>query len=95
MRPAGLAEIERAKADGRWDDAYPRHSSRAVPADLQAALEAAPAARAFFDTLQGYNRYAIVYRVLDAKKPETRAARIAQFVAMLERGEVLHPKKSK
>ena len=89
MRPAGLAEVEAAKADGRWADAYPPHSRAEPPPALQAALDANPKAAAFFTTLKGANRYALIYRVLDAKKPETRAKRIAQFVAMLEREETL------
>jgi len=90
MTPAGLAQIEAAKADGRWDAAYASQGKAEVPDDLAAALDAAPAARAFFDTLTGANRYAILYRIQDAKKPETRAARIAKFVAMCARGETLH-----
>lgn len=89
MRPAGLAEVEAAKADGRWADAYPPHSRAEPPSELQAALDASPKAAAFFATLKGANRYGLIYRVLDAKKPETRAKRIAEFVAMLERGETL------
>jgi len=90
LAPAGLAEIEAAKADGRWDTAYAPVSTAAEPEDLTAALDAAPAARAFFDTLTGANRYAILYRVQTAKKPETRAARIAKFVGMCARGETIH-----
>jgi uncharacterized protein YdeI (YjbR/CyaY-like superfamily) len=90
MRPAGLAEIASAKADGRWDAAYAPQSEAEVPPDLQAALDASPKAAAFFATLRGANRYAILYRIGEAKKPETRAARIAKYVAMLERGETLH-----
>jgi uncharacterized protein YdeI (YjbR/CyaY-like superfamily) len=90
MRPEGLAEIEAAKADGRWEAAYAPQSSIEVPPDFQAALDANPKASAFFATLKGANRYAILYRIGEAKKPETRAARIAKFVAMLERGETLH-----
>ncbi|MGN6269343.1 MAG: YdeI/OmpD-associated family protein [Sphingomonas sp.] len=90
MAPAGLAEIEAAKADGRWDAAYASQGKAEVPDDLAAALDAEPRARAFFDTLTGANRYAILYRVHDAKKPETRAARIVKFVAMCARGETLH-----
>ena len=90
VAPAGLAEIEAAKADGRWDKAYAPASTAAEPEDLTAALDAAPAARAFFDTLTGANRYAILYRVQTAKKPETRAARIAKFVGMCARGETIH-----
>ncbi|HXE44859.1 MAG TPA: YdeI/OmpD-associated family protein [Conexibacter sp.] len=90
MRPAGLAQVEAARADGRWAAAYDGQRSAAVPPDLQAALDADPAAAAFFATLRGANRYAILYRVQDAKRPETRARRIARFTAMLARGETLH-----
>jgi uncharacterized protein YdeI (YjbR/CyaY-like superfamily) len=90
MRPAGLAEVEAARADGRWAAAYDDQSSATVPPDLQAALDANPAAAEFFATLRGANRYAILYRVQDAKRPETRRRRIERFVAMLERGETLH-----
>ena len=90
LAPAGLAEIEAAKADGRWEAAYAPASTAEEPEDLKAALDAEPAARAFFDTLTGANRYAILYRVRTAKKPETRAARIAKFVAMCARGETVH-----
>jgi uncharacterized protein YdeI (YjbR/CyaY-like superfamily) len=90
MKPAGLAEIDAAQADGRWAAAYASASAADVPADLQAALDASPEAAAFFATLTGANRYSILYRVTTAKKPETRAKRIATFVAMLERGETLH-----
>ncbi|HYE27770.1 MAG TPA: YdeI/OmpD-associated family protein [Allosphingosinicella sp.] len=89
MRAAGLAEVEAAKADGRWADAYPPHSRAEPPPELKAALDANPEAAAFFATLKGANRYGLIYRVLDAKKPETRAKRIAGYVAMLERGETL------
>jgi uncharacterized protein YdeI (YjbR/CyaY-like superfamily) len=90
LAPAGLAEIEAAKADGRWEAAYAPASTAEEPGDLKTALDAVPAARAFFDTLTGANRYAILYRVQTAKKPETRAARIAKFVAMCARGETVH-----
>lgn len=90
MRPGGLAEVEAAKADGRWDAAYAPASTAQPPPDLQAALDASPRAAAFFATLKGANRYAVIYRVGTAKKPETRARRIAQLVAMLERGETIH-----
>ena len=90
MKPAGLAEVERAKADGRWDAAYDSPRNATVPDDLQAALDANPAARDFFATLSGSNRYAILYRIQDAKRPETRARRIDKFVAMLARGETVH-----
>lgn len=91
MRPAGLKEIERAKADGRWDAAYDSVSQAKVPPELQAALDASPAAQAFFATLDSRNRYAILHRLQTAKKPETRARRLEQFVQMLARGEKLHP----
>jgi uncharacterized protein YdeI (YjbR/CyaY-like superfamily) len=90
MAPAGLGEIEAAKADGRWDAAYAPASGAVEPDDLKAALDAAPKARAFFDTLSGANRYAILYRVQTAKKAETRAARIAKFVGMCGREETVH-----
>lgn len=90
LAPAGLAEVEAARADGRWEAAYASQGKAEVPDDLAVALDAEPEARAFFDTLTGANRYAILYRIHDAKKPETRAARIAKFVAMCARGETLH-----
>ena len=90
MRPPGLAEVERAKADGRWDAAYDSPSTATVPDDLERALARNKKAREFFATLSGQNRYAILYRIHDAKRPETRARRIAQFVEMLARGETLH-----
>jgi uncharacterized protein YdeI (YjbR/CyaY-like superfamily) len=90
MRPPGLAEVERAKADGRWDAAYAGQRTATVPDDLAAALAANPAAAAFFDTLDRTNRYAVLYRVQEAKRPETRARRIEKFVAMLAAGEKLH-----
>ena len=80
MRPAGLAEIERAKGDGRWDAAYDRRRNMQVPPDLQAELDARPAAAAFFEPLNSTNRYSILYRLHDAKRPETRARRLEQFV---------------
>ena len=90
MRPAGLAEVERARADGRWDAAYAGQRASTVPDDLQRELDARPQAAAFFETLSSQNRYAILYRLQDAKRPETRARRLAKFVAMLEAGETLH-----
>jgi len=90
VRPAGLAQIEAARADGRWDAAYASASTAEVPPDLQAALDADPGAAAFFATLKGANRYAILYRIGAVKKPETRARKIADFVAMLARGETIH-----
>ena len=89
MRAGGLAEIAAAKTDGRWADAYPPHSRAEPPPEFRAALDASPKAAAFFATLKGANRYGLIYRVLDAKKPGTRAKRIAEFVAMLERGKTL------
>ena len=91
MQPAGRRQVELAKADGRWEAAYPSHSTATVPDDLAAALDAEPEARAFFENLNSTNRYAILYRVQDAKRPETRASRIAKFVAMCAAGERLHP----
>jgi len=93
MSPAGLAEVEKARADGRWDSAYAPQSKAEVPDDLQAALDARPAAKAFFATLKGANRYAILYRIHDAKTEKTRAARIEKFVAMLAAGQTIHPTK--
>ncbi len=90
MRPAGLREVERAKADGRWEAAYPSQRDLVVPDDLRAALDANRAARDFFDALDRTNRYAILYRLHDARKPETRATRIETFVAMLADGRKLH-----
>jgi uncharacterized protein YdeI (YjbR/CyaY-like superfamily) len=95
MRPAGLNEIERAKKDGRWDKAYVGQSTAQVPDDLARALSKSKTAKAFFETLDSKNRYAILYRVHNAKKAETRAARIEKFVAMLARGETIHPMRTK
>jgi uncharacterized protein YdeI (YjbR/CyaY-like superfamily) len=91
MRAAGLAEVQRAKADGRWEAAYDGQKSITVPDDLQSELDARPKAKAFFSELGSQNRYAILYRLHDAKKPETRARRLAKFVAMLEAGDTIHP----
>jgi uncharacterized protein YdeI (YjbR/CyaY-like superfamily) len=90
MRPAGLAEVERAKADGRWDAAYAGQRAMGVPDDLQRELDARPQAAAFFAGLSSQNRYAILYRLHDAKRPETRARRLAKFVAMLEAGQTIY-----
>jgi uncharacterized protein YdeI (YjbR/CyaY-like superfamily) len=90
MQPAGMREVERARADGRWEAAYASQRNMTVPDDLRAALDANPAASTFFAALDGANRYAVLYRVQDAKKPETRARRIEQYVAMLAAGEKLH-----
>jgi uncharacterized protein YdeI (YjbR/CyaY-like superfamily) len=91
MQPAGLREVERAKADGRWDAAYDRQGAAAIPEDLQRELDANETAREFFATLDSRNRYAILYRIADAKRPETRARRIAQYVAMLSERKTLYP----
>lgn len=91
MKPAGMREVERAKADGRWDAAYASQRTMTVPDDLQQALDANPAALRFFGTLNSQNRYAVLYRVHDAKRPETRERRIAQYVEMLAKGEKLYP----
>lgn len=92
MTAAGQAEVDRARADGRWAAAYAPPSRQTVPDDLAAALAANPAAQAAFEGLDSKNRFAIVYRTGQAKKAETRARRIETFVAMLARGEVIHPK---
>jgi uncharacterized protein YdeI (YjbR/CyaY-like superfamily) len=91
MKPAGLREIERAKADGRWDAAYEPPSAATVPDDLRLELEKNEGAREFFETLNSTNRYAILHRIQDAKKPETRARRIAKYVQMLAEGKKLYP----
>jgi uncharacterized protein YdeI (YjbR/CyaY-like superfamily) len=91
MRPAGLAEVERAKEDGRWERAYESQRTMTVPEDLQRELDARPEAKAFFASLSSQNRYAILYRLHDAARPETRARRLAQFVAMLEAAQTIHP----
>jgi len=90
MRPAGMAEVEAAQADGRWEAAYEGQRNAAVPADLQHALDANPAAAEFFAGLDSANRYAVIYRLDDAKRQETRERRLRKFVAMLERGEKIH-----
>ena len=90
MRPAGQMQVDRAKADGRWDAAY-RQRGLDVPSDLQTALDARPAAAAFFAKLSSQNRFAIVFRIGNVKRAETRARKIDGFVEMLERGETVHP----
>ena len=90
MKPAGLAEIERAKSDGRWAAAYEGPATIEMPKDLADALKAKPKAQAMFAILTAQNRYAVLYRIHGAKKPETRARRIAQFVDMLARGETVY-----
>jgi uncharacterized protein YdeI (YjbR/CyaY-like superfamily) len=93
MQPAGVAEVERAKADGRWDAAYAGSSTMEVPDDLAAALGASPRAAAMFEILTSQNRFAVLFRVHGAKRPETRARRITEFVAKLERGETVYPQR--
>jgi uncharacterized protein YdeI (YjbR/CyaY-like superfamily) len=95
MRPSGLAEVERAKADGRWDAAYAGQATMAVPADLAGALAAQPRAQAMFAILTSQNRYAILHRISSAKRADTRARRIESFVAMLARGETIYPQRRK
>jgi uncharacterized protein YdeI (YjbR/CyaY-like superfamily) len=95
MAASGRAEVDRAKADGRWEIAYAGPATAEVPADLAAALAAVPAARQFFDTLTSQNRYAVLYRIETAKRAETRQRRIEQFVAMLARGETVHPQRKR
>jgi uncharacterized protein YdeI (YjbR/CyaY-like superfamily) len=92
MTEHGLAEVERARADGRWDAAY-RQKDAEVPADLQRALDASPEALALFSRLTSQNRFAMLFRIGSVKRAETRAAKIAGFVAMLERGETIYPQK--
>ena len=94
MHAAGLAEVERAKKDGRWAAAYEGQASISVPDDLAIALRAKPRAKAMFDKLNAQNRYAVLYRIHGAKKAETRARRIEQFVDMLARGETIYPQKN-
>jgi uncharacterized protein YdeI (YjbR/CyaY-like superfamily) len=91
MKPAGLRAVERAKREGQWEVAYDSPSRAAVPNDLQAELDRHPKAQAFFATLNGINKYAILYRIQTAKRPETRSKRISKFIGMLERKEKLYP----
>jgi uncharacterized protein YdeI (YjbR/CyaY-like superfamily) len=93
MRPVGMVEVERAKADGRWEAAYLGRARIEVPADLAAALSAEPGAQAMFEILSSQNRYSVLFRIHGAKRADTRARRIAQFVEMLARGETIHPQK--
>jgi uncharacterized protein YdeI (YjbR/CyaY-like superfamily) len=95
MQPAGLAEVARARSDGRWEAAYAGPASIEVPADLAAALAADPAAQAMFDALSAQNRYAVLHRVTTAVRPETRARRIEQHVAALTRGETPYPQRAR
>ena len=89
MRPRGLREVDRAKEDGRWHDAYGSSTTATVPDDFQAALDAEPAAAEFFENLGSTKRYSFLYRIDDAKRPETRAKRIAEYVALLREGKTL------
>ncbi len=91
MQPSGLAVVDAAKQDGRWDAAYDPPSRASVPDDFKRAMDAVPAAAAFFATLDATNRYALLHRIQTAKKPETRARRIADYVAMLARQVKLYP----
>jgi uncharacterized protein YdeI (YjbR/CyaY-like superfamily) len=93
MHQAGVAEVERAKADGRWDAAYAGSVDIVVPPELTSALAAEPKAKAMFENLTRVNRYAILYRIATAKRAVTRAERIKRFVAMLARGETIYPQK--
>jgi uncharacterized protein YdeI (YjbR/CyaY-like superfamily) len=91
MKPAGLAEVERAQADGRWDAAYDSPSTATVPDDFKKALKKSPKAEKLFEGLDSQNRYAILHRIQTARKPETRARRIEQLVSMLAEGKTLYP----
>ncbi len=91
MHPSGEGQVRLAKEDGRWEAAYAGQAGMEVPDDLTTALRANPRAREMFETLSSANRYAILYRIGNAKKPETRSRRIDQFVEMLGRGETIHP----
>jgi uncharacterized protein YdeI (YjbR/CyaY-like superfamily) len=93
MQPAGLNEIERAKQDGRWKAAYAPQSTAQVPDDLRAALAKNKKAKGFFETLDGTNRYAILHRIHNARKAETRTARIEKFLTMLTEGKTIYPLK--
>jgi len=95
LKANGLEQIERAKTDGRWDAAYQSQGTAEAPSDLLTALAKNAKAERFFETLDRANRYAIIYRVSNAKLPETRSRRIAQYAEMLARGETIHPVKTK
>jgi uncharacterized protein YdeI (YjbR/CyaY-like superfamily) len=90
MKPAGLAEVDAATQDGRWEAAYASHGNATVPDDFKRALDANPAAKEFFATLGSVHRYSFLYRINDAKRPETRARRISDYVATLAEGRTLH-----
>jgi uncharacterized protein YdeI (YjbR/CyaY-like superfamily) len=91
MQPAGLHQIELAQADGRWQAAYDSQSSISIPDDFQRQLDTNPQAHTFFNTLNSVNRYAILYRIQTARRPETRAARISKFIAMLSNEQKIYP----
>src|SRR5713226_1334726 len=91
MQPAGIRQVELAKADGRWESAYESQSKITIPADFQSALDKNQQARDFFNTLNSVNRYAILFRIQTAKKPETRSARIQKFIEMLTHKQKLYP----
>jgi uncharacterized protein YdeI (YjbR/CyaY-like superfamily) len=96
MKPAGLDAVERARSDGRWDAAYDSPKTAKVPQDFQAALDASPRARGFFQSLDGANRYALLFRIQTAKKEATRIRKIREFVEMLEHKETIHgPRKTR
>jgi uncharacterized protein YdeI (YjbR/CyaY-like superfamily) len=91
MKSSGLAAIESAKKNSLWEAAYDSPRDAVVPCDFQAALDANPGAKAFFETIDRTNRYAILWRIQTAKKAETRARKIKEFIAMLEKGDKIHP----
>ena len=91
MQPAGLRQVELAKADGRWDMAYESQSKITIPDDFQSELDKNQKAKDFFSTLNSVNRYAILFRIQTAKKAETRSARIKKFIEMLAKNERIHP----
>jgi len=95
MQPAGLAAVEAARADGRWDAAYAGPATITVPDDLAAAVATDPAARAMWDVLTSQNRYALLWRLIQIKRADTRARRVAEFVAMLARGETIYPQRAR
>jgi uncharacterized protein YdeI (YjbR/CyaY-like superfamily) len=92
MKSAGLTAVDAAKKDGRWEAAYDSPKGAKVPQDFQAALDASPRAREFFESIDGSNRYAVLFRIQTVKRAETRSRKIAEFVKMLERRETIHPR---
>ena len=91
MQPAGLRQVELARSDGRWEAAYESQSKITIPDDFQRELDKNPRAKEFFSTLDSANRYAVLFRIQTAKKPETRSARIQKFIEMLSQHQKLHP----